>query len=498
MARIAVGGFQHETNTFAPTKADLDVFVAGGAWPGLCEGKEVFEKTAGINLPVAGFTQAALGAGHDLVGLAWAAAEPSDVVTERAFETIAGKIADRLAAAGRVDALYLDLHGAMVAEHLPDGEGALLSRLRAQLGSDLPIVASLDLHANVSPEMVENANFLTIFRTYPHIDMAETGARTMAWLDRLLAGGLGHKGYRQIPFLIPLTAGCTMQEPAASLYRRLAEMERDSGAVLSFACGFSPADTPHCGPSALAYADSPEAAERLAEALAGLALADEERFATPFFSAQDAVSRALANRANGDKPVVLADTQDNPGAGGNGDTVGLLEALVAQKAEGAVLGLLADGESAARAHALGTGGSGRFALGAKSGIPGHLPFETEAQVRTLGDGRFTCTGPFSLGSRMNLGPMALLDIEGVLVAVSSRKTQAADQEMFRHLGVEPVEAPILALKSSVHFRADFAPIASEILVVAAPGPNPVDHLTLDYKRLRPGVRLVPGGPTRAG
>ncbi len=496
MARIAVGGFQHETNTFAPTKADLDVFVAGGAWPGLCEGDQIFEQTAGINLPVAGFTQAALGAGHELVGLAWAAAEPSDVVTERAFETIAGKISDRLAAAGRVDALYLDLHGAMVAEHLPDGEGALLARLRAQLGPDLPIVVSLDLHANVSPEMVENADVLTIFRTYPHVDMAETGARTMDWLARLMAGGLGHRAFRQVPFLLPLTAGCTMQEPAAGLYRRLAEMELESGAVLSFACGFPPADTPHCGPSALAYADTPAAAEDLAQALADLALAEETDFATPIFSAEEAVSRALSNRANGAKPVVLADTQDNPGAGGNGDTVGLLAALVAQKAEGAVLGVLADGESAARAHALGAGASGRFSLGAKSGIPGHAPYETDARVRALGDGRFTCTGPFSLGSRMNLGPMALLEVEGVLVAVSSRKTQAADQEMFRHLGLEPVEAPILALKSSVHFRADFAPIASEILVVASPGPNPVDHLALEYKRLRPGVRLVPGGPAR--
>ncbi len=495
MARIAVGGFQHETNTFAPTKADLDAFVTGGGWPGLLEGDAVFSGTEGINLPVAGFVQAARGAGHELVGLAWAAAEPSDVVTERAYETIAGKISDRLAVAGPIDALYLDLHGAMVAEHLPDGEGELLRRLRMQVGPDLPIVVSLDLHANVSLEMAEEADLLTIYRTYPHIDMAETGARAAALLDRLLAGGLQYRGYRQIPFLIPLTAGCTDQEPAAGLYRALAELERETGTALSFACGFSPADTPVCGPTVLAYADTEVEAERLVAHLADLVSGEEARFASQIYSAEEGVAEALKLAAAAEKPIVLADTQDNPGAGGNGDTVGLLQALVAQGAEGAVLGLLADAESAAQAHALGEGASARFTLGAKSGIPGHEPFETEARVVKLGDGRFTCTGPFYLGSRMELGPMALLEVGGVKVALCSRKTQAADQEMFRHLGVEPIEAPILGLKSSVHFRADFTPIAEAILVVAAPGPNPVDHLKLDYKRLRPGIRLMPLGPT---
>lgn len=494
MARIAVGGFQHETNTFAPTKADLDVFLTGGGWPGLLEGEAIFEGTRGINLPVAGFVQAAVGQGHELVGLAWAAAEPSDVVTERAYETIAGKIADRLAAAGRVDAVYLDLHGAMVSEQLPDGEGELIRRIRTQVGPDLPIVVSLDLHANVSQEMVAESDLLTIYRTYPHIDMAETGGRAATLLERLMAGGLQHCGYHRIPFLIPLTAGCTDQEPAASLYSALAEMELESGTALSFACGFSPADTPVCGPSVVAYADDEATAERLAERLAEMVTAEEPRFGSPIYAAAAGVAKALELAKTATKPVVLADTQDNPGAGGNGDTVGLLEALVEQSAKGAVLGLLADPESAAQAHALGEGASGSFRLGAKSGIPGHRPFETEARVVKLGDGRFTCTGTFYLGSRMDLGAMALLDVAGVLVAVCSRKTQAADQEMFRHLGIEPSQAPIMGLKSSVHFRADFSPIAAEVLVVAAPGPNPVDHLLLDYRRLRDGIRLMPMGP----
>ncbi len=498
MARIAVGGFQHETNTFAPTKADLDVFLTGGAWPGLLEGPAVMEGSQGINIPIAGFVQAASAAGHDLVGLAWAAAEPSDVVTERAYETIAAKISDRLAAAGRIDAVYLDLHGAMVSEHLGDGEGELLRRVRAQVGHEIPIVISLDLHANVSEEMVRESDLMTIFRTYPHIDMAETGGRAATLLERLLSGGLQHVGYRQIPFLIPLTAGCTDLEPAGSLYQRLAQLELESGASLSFACGFSPADTPVCGPTVVAYADQEATAEHLAEQLAAMVMEEEPRFDSPIFSAEEGVAKALELAKTASKPVVLADTQDNPGAGGNGDTVGLLEALVAQSAKGAVIGVLADAETASRAHELGGGASGHFSIGSKSGIPGHKPFETEAKVVKLGDGRFTCTGPFYLGSRMELGPMALLDVQGVLVVLSSRKAQAGDQEMFRHLGVEPKSVPILGVKSSVHFRADFSPIAEEVLVVAAPGPNPVDHLLLDYRRLREGLRLMPMGPVYAG
>ena len=494
MARIAVGGFQHETNTFAPTKAGLEAFLQGGAWPGLLEGEAIFPATRGINLPVAGFCEAVAAAGHDLVGLAWAAAEPSNVVTERAFEAIAGKISDRLAAAGRVDALYLDLHGAMVTEQLADGEGELLRRLRMQLGPDLPIAVSLDLHANVSEEMVAESDLLAIYRTYPHIDMAETGALAAAWLERYLAGGLRHAAYRQIPFLIPLTTGCTDLEPAGGLYATLARMELESGAALSFACGFALADTPVCGPSVVAYADSAAQAGELAEALAAAVEAAEPDFVAPVYSPEDGVAKALRIAKEARRPVVLADTQDNPGAGGNGDSVGLLQALIAQAAKGAILGLLNDPGCAEQAHVLGVGGKARFSLGAKSGIPGHWPLEVEAKVAALGDGRFVCTGPFSLGSRMDLGRMALLDIEGISVAVSSRKTQAADKEMFRHLGVEPVAAPILGLKSSVHFRADFAPIAEEILVIAAPGPNPVDHLQLDYKRLRPSLRLMPMGP----
>ena len=200
-------------------------------------------------------------------------------------------------------------------------------------------------------------------------------------------------------------------------------------------------------------------------------------------------------------PVVLADTQDNPGAGGNGDTTGLLAALVRHKATDAVLGLLIDKDSAARAHEAGQGATLAFSLGGKSRVTGDAPFLGEFTVEKLADGKFTCTGPMFKGFRMTLGNMALLRSKaapGVRVVVASRKVQAADQEMFRHVGVEPKKEKILALKSSVHFRADFEPMAKEVLVVKSPGPALADPTEFAWTRLRKGLRLRPLGPAFQG
>ncbi len=497
MARIAVGGFQHETNTFAPRKARYEDFEHADGWPGLSRGEDLPDAVAGINLPIAGFIEAARGRGHEIAPLLWCSAPPSAEVEADAYERIVAALLDALAASGPVDAVYLDLHGAMVAEHFEDGEGELLRRLRACVGPDLPVVASLDLHANVSAAMVERSSALVAFRSYPHLDMAETGARAAALLDRLLAGERLHKALRKPPFLIPLPWQCTTIEPAASIYRRLGELETGAVASLSFTPGFPPADVERCGPAVLAYGASAAAAGRAADELAAAVLAAEPAFAGTVYEPDDAVRHAMHVAARAGRPVILADTQDNPGAGAPSDSVGLLEALVRLGAVGAVVANVCDPAVAAAAHAAGEGAEIALGLGAKSGLPGQRPFDATFRVERLGSGAFTATGAFYSGARMKLGPMALLSVvgSGVRVIVSSRKQQAADQAMFRHLGVEPADQKILALKSTVHFRADFHAISEEILVVAAPGPNPVDHLHLDYRRLRPDLRLTPLGPT---
>ena len=165
MARIAVGGFQHETNTFAPSPATYADFVRAVAWPGLVRGPELLGAFAGFNLPMAGFLDAMAASGNELVPLLWCAALPSARVTEDAYERVAAALLQDLAASLPLDAVYLDLHGAMVAEHLEDGEGELLARVRGVVGEEMPLVASLDLHANVTEAMVARASALIAYRT---------------------------------------------------------------------------------------------------------------------------------------------------------------------------------------------------------------------------------------------------------------------------------------------------------------------------------------------
>jgi microcystin degradation protein MlrC len=491
---IAFGGFQHETNTFAPSKAELADFQKPGAWPGLTRGEALFGAIEGVNIPIAGFVEKARGDGRSLAPLSWCNATPSAQVTEEAFETITAQILEDLARIKDLDALYLDLHGAMVTEHLQDGEGEILRRARDVVGPNLPIVVSLDLHANVTPEMVELADVLIAYRTYPHVDMAATGARCFKALARLLAGApIAGRAFRQMPFLMPLTSGCTMLEPAKSLYARLGELERRGAVSASFNAGFAPADIHHCGPSVLVYAADQATADALADEYAGEIEGRELDFAVPLYAAEDAVAYATEATKTGGT-VVVADTQDNPGAGANGDTTGLLKALVEADAPSATIGLLYDPDTVRAALAADEGAPLRRAVGAISGMAGHDPFEAPWRVSRLGDGVFTGTGPFYKGARFDIGPMARLTVGEVDLLVGSSKLQAADQEIFRHLGVEPAEKRIVVVKSSVHFRAHFQPIAKEVIIAASPGPNPVDNAKLDYRNLRPGVRVMPGGP----
>jgi microcystin degradation protein MlrC len=269
----------------------------------------------------------------------------------------------------------------------------------------------------------------------------------------------------------------------------------DGVAELGLCFGFPYADFADCGCALVAYAATQEAAERAADALAQEFQRRETDFAKPILDARDAVARAMDLARGAKRPVVIADTQDNPGGGGHGDTTGLLAELIAQRAEGAVLGLINDAESAAACHAAGEGARIALSLGGRSD---GAPLAVDAQVLRLSDGRFLCTGPMTGGNHADLGPSALIGIEGVRVIVTSRKTQAYDQALFRHLGVEPAEQAILVLKSSVHFRADFEPIAEAVLVAAAPGPVVADPAILPFRHLRPGLRLRPGDNRRFG
>ncbi|TMJ30947.1 MAG: M81 family metallopeptidase, partial [Alphaproteobacteria bacterium] len=292
--RIAVGGFMHETNTFVAVPTIWDDFVRAGPWPTVTQGEAIRSVFRGLNLGIAHFMEKAQAAGHAIVPLAWAGAQPGGRVTDDAFERMAGKLIPALERE-HPDAVYLELHGAMVTESHDDGEAELLRRVRSAIGSAAPILVSLDLHANVSPQMVELADFISSYRTYPHTDWGLAGARCAEWLGRVLAWKPHPaRALRQGPFLIPITTGCTYVEPAGGLYRHLSAIEQETGVHLSLNMGFPPADIRDAGPSVTAYGETQAAADAAADALFSALLAAEREFAAHRpLPAAEAVAKAI-------------------------------------------------------------------------------------------------------------------------------------------------------------------------------------------------------------
>ena len=491
--RIAIAGFQHETNTFVAQTTPLANFERADSWPELMVGQAVIDQTKGMNLPTAGFVEAAIDGGAELFPVLWCAAEPSGRVEDEAFDAICGRILDGIAKAGPIDAVYLDLHGAMVTQSSDDGEGDLLAHLRRALGPDIPIVASLDLHANVSPAMVEAADALLIFRTYPHLDMAETGARAYQLLAAINRKGRPAKAFRQGDYLIPLHVQHTGADPARSLYARCGQARPDNCETIELALGFTAADTVHTRPCVLAYAETEAEASQMADELAEALEQSEDTFDCHLPTARDAVRMAMTGSESG--PVIIADVQDNPGAGARSDSTGLLRELLAEGANNVILGLIHDPELAQMAHGAGLDMCFDAKIGGNG--PGDAPLSARVRVHHLSDGLCTYTGEMYGGGRATLGPSAALQIEGksLHIVVTSIPNQCLDQAHFRHFNLDPEAASIICVKSTAHFRADFEGIATKVILAAAPGEFPCVLEDAEYFRVDPNVRLGPSGPT---
>jgi microcystin degradation protein MlrC len=494
MTRIAFAGFSHETNTFSPLPTSYDVFTDKGAGRGLLDAEGILEmRGKRYNNGFSGFFEVAGREGFEVEPLMFASATPSGPVEKEAFDRITDMICDLLEEKGPFDGVYLALHGAMVIEGFEDGETETLRKVKAVVG-DTPVVASLDLHGNITAESIELSAAMVGFRTYPHVDVYETGKRCAEVMVHLLDGKPLFKAFRMLPFIIPISSMTTNAEPAHSLYGLLDELEKTPGVVsVTFMEGFPPADIPHAGPSVFAYAETQELADSTVDKLYDAILSHESEFKPNLVDVDTAVKKAMQHSENAQKPVILADVQDNAGAGSTSDTPWILQALVAQGARGAALGLMYDPAAAEEAHKAGEGSQISVGLGGKL-TPGQQPYEATFTVEKLADGAFPATGPMGKGRMTDLGKMALLRIDDVRVVVSSVRTQALDQAYFRQVGIEPSDMKILVLKSSNHYRADFEPISSEIIQVAAPAAMIDDPAEIPYKNLRPGVRLGGEGP----
>ena len=506
MTTIFIAGFHHETNTFAPSPADWDAFTCGAGYPPYARGAAMLTQMAATAQAIGGFIGEALDHGWALQPSVWAGAMPSNRVTTEAFERICAELIEDLGDAqrgGGFDAVFLDLHGAGVAECADDAEGELLARVRAVVGPAMPIVTTLDLHANVTERMLALTSAMTAYRTYPHIDMRATGVRAARMLARRLVPGATPRALHaeRVPFLLPLNAQCTLMQPAASVIALIEQIEAQHDVELNFAMGFSAADFAECGPVLFGYGvDATRVRTAVQQLHTEVALTRRADWKLEWLAPLDAVEQAIALALDADKPVVIADTQDNPGAGGDANTTGMLRALLQAKAGmrlpgGVALGLLFDPDSARAAGAAGVGSTVELQLGRAvpffRGALTEPPVAATCRVLAVSDGIVEMHGPMTAGATMTLGPSACVEVEGIRVLLSSAKAQMLDLDLYRYLGVEPAAMKLLVVKSSVHFRAAFAPIASHILVARSPGPMAADPGDLPWTKLPAGMATRP-------
>ncbi len=479
--RVAVASFMHESNSFTGISSKMHDFA--GASGELVRGEEVIRSHTGVNSVPGGFLDGIAAHRLEAVPIVSATACPGGPVEQKVYESIRDELIEGIAAQKGLRGVLLSLHGAMVADEYPDPEGDLLGRLRAKVGR-LPIVVVLDLHANVTEEMVRHADAIVGYKTYPHVDMGECGRKAAGILSSIIRKGTRPAAHLvRLPVLLPSMNMRTQEGPMARLEQLAAEVSGREPRSLDVTVygGFPYADVPAAGASVLAYTDGdPALARTMGVEVAKALWASKDEFFVRVASAEEAVDRALRTEVG---PIVLADVADNPASGGVGDTTTLLRLLLERGATDTFVGILHDPETAARAAEVGVGRVGRFRVGGKVNPHHGGPVEVEARVKAVADGEFVHVGPMYQGKRASIGPSALLSIAGLDVAVCEGRASVNDPAMIRMLGVEPTRYRILALKVKGHFRAAFGSLVREVIDVDAPGAARLDVTQFGHTRI---------------
>lgn len=483
--RIASGGVQHETNTFATVPTTLVDFARdSGCGPEFLGGETLFRVYRDTGTIHGGYIAGAEQAGFELLPLLSVNAQPSGKVEDSTFDELLSQFLDRLKRVMPVDGVLLDLHGAMVTESHEDAEGVFIDAVRNVVGPDIPIVVTLDLHANITQRMADGADCIIGFDTYPHVDMYERGVEAALLIARIVRGEVRPTmAFRQLPLITLPPMQCTLREPMGSLMQRVFQMEAEPGVLTAtVAMGFPFADIHDAGVTVLVTTNGDQAlADRQAERLASWLWELRDELQPKLTPVADVIRFASENREG---LVIYADGSDNPGGGAPCDGTVVLQALIDAKFEGAVVGILYDRETAIQAHAAGVGQTISARIGGKTDDKHGAPVEVEAYVRCLSDGRYIYRGPMRRGMVGEFGPMALLVIGGVEVVVASRRQQLLDSEMIRVVGVTPEHRKLLVVKSAVHFRAELGPLASHIFDADTPGIHRPDFAAFDFKHVR--------------
>lgn len=459
--RVLSAQIMHESNSFSVRLTSLDRF----ADMILLHGDEALRALDDTNTEVAGFLDVAREKDWELVHVVSAHANPAGCVTEEAFEEIVRTVENAaLHERERVDGILLAFHGAMVTTHSGDGEGEILERLRAVVGSHLPIAATLDLHANVTRRMCEHANILVSYKTYPHVDMRIAGRHAAELLHRAMAREISPNTlFVRPPMLEDVNGGRTDVGPLVALMEQAKSYEKQPNVLAVSVNGAFPyADIDEIGPTiTVTYDGDPSPHLAFAEEAANAMWKMRGDLVNRFLSPEEAVASALAVDGH---PVIIADYADNPGAGGYGDGTNLLRALISAGADACFCPMV-DPEAALALQGRAPGEIVSISLGGKVNPAfGGGPLHLTGRLLTVSDGAYVCDGPMYAGVHMAFGPTAVLEVGKVHVVIVTEPHQCHDLQQFLAFGIDPRAKKVVALKSMQHFRAAFEPIASRVLV----------------------------------
>lgn len=487
---VLTGFISHETATFSRRPTTLTHFHNAL----LLFDDEIESGTATTNLEPAGFIAAAEQYNWQLIHTVAATATPSGPVTREAWDLCANKIlGSAKEQCDKIDGVLLGLHGAMATEDDFDAEGLLLSQLRDLLGPNIPIAATLDLHANVTDRMVENSDILCAYRTYPHVDQVPTVLRAANFLDQTMQGKIKPKTIIARRTMVSgLDHGRTTTEnPMTHLLAQADVLEDQDENLLSISlcAGFRLTDLEQAGPS-VTITSNGEDPSYVVMADHFMDYAWEHRhFDSNTYLSVEACMTELENLLTGhhkgqEGPVVIADHADNPGAGAYGDSTFLLKGLLDANISNGAFGTLYDSQAVQHIIDAGEGATVSLFIGGKTDPLFGPPLFVTGRIEMITDGRYLAKGPYAQGIWQNLGPSAVLRVGGIDILIASNCLQVTELETFTHAGIDPLAIDVVVVKSMQHFRAAFEPIASRVLIVDCGALASEDIKKLPYKNLR--------------
>jgi microcystin degradation protein MlrC len=480
MTSIAIGQFAQESHSFAPVLGSWAHFEAGH----LLRDAELLAHFRGTRTAIGGALDVAQAQQIEVAPLMACFATSAGPLAQEVFDTLLAELVERLQSSLPVDGVLMVLHGAMLAEHNDDATGRVLAAVRDVVGPDVPLVGTLDLHANVTRHMVNSADVLVGYKTFPHVDMYETAEHGMRLLlDRIEGRITPVTALRRLPMILPGENGKTTDGPFSEVMQQAIALEQQPGLLAVSAFSVQPwFDVPDVGCSILVTTDGDAArAEHEADRLADEFWARRDDFAVEMVPLAQAIDRAVKAERG---PVIFSDSADAPSSGAPGDSNAILRALLAVGVQVPSLVNIVDPEAVDAAICAGVGTIVRLHVGAKSTSLFGDPLAVTGQVRLISDGAFRHKGPGFHGAKFQRGRTVVVQIGSIYLQIMERAVIQWDAELYRSVGLEPRNARIVVVKSPAGFRADYEPFAADIMIVDAPGICSPHLKSFPWQRIR--------------